>query len=436
MANILLIVQVDRANYPCGCTLDCCGNAVGRVAFNPTRVRTHFIHTVLRLEMESKQQEPTTSSHDNATPSTSSRFPISTNSTVVLGDDLAGNADSLGWLSHMGQSLAASSAATSAHNLAQPADPFAQPSAIVDSFDSSMVATHSRHLSANDLIDATHSSSAVGFIDPIEQRMPLYNGNLPHPDSPLDSVHLPRLVLSPTIELHYANPFDYAVPNSIAASFVGVLDATPTITTTASFASSIYSPDSAAIVDTPSTSSETALITPPACPLYPAYGNVTGYQHSYLYSLQQNSTRSASLDDGDIFGACAVKDDDSVLPMAAHNKSSSVSEHLDACESQTSTEDYLDFSSDNPKDFESDMDLIDFESEIGPNASIIDKALLIGATNSGKDVEITDDEEVEPDVLEANVVPSDTTIQFEAHSSAHISQSIPITDADPQSTAC
>ncbi|KAH3752190.1 uncharacterized protein LOC127847260 [Dreissena polymorpha] len=46
--------QVDRMSFPCGCTKDGCANPTGRVEFNPMRVRTHFIHTVMRLEIESK----------------------------------------------------------------------------------------------------------------------------------------------------------------------------------------------------------------------------------------------------------------------------------------------------------------------------------------------------------------------------------------------
>lgn len=46
--------QVDRLSFPCGCTKEGCGNLTGRVEFNPIRVRTHFIHTVMRLEFESK----------------------------------------------------------------------------------------------------------------------------------------------------------------------------------------------------------------------------------------------------------------------------------------------------------------------------------------------------------------------------------------------
>lgn len=49
--------QVDRASFPCGCTHDGCGNVFGRVEFNPKRVRTHFIHTIMRLELEKKQKK-------------------------------------------------------------------------------------------------------------------------------------------------------------------------------------------------------------------------------------------------------------------------------------------------------------------------------------------------------------------------------------------
>ncbi|CAH0382542.1 unnamed protein product [Bemisia tabaci] len=49
--------QVDRLNFPCGCTRDGCGNISGRIEFNPVRVRTHFIHTLMRLELEKKQAQ-------------------------------------------------------------------------------------------------------------------------------------------------------------------------------------------------------------------------------------------------------------------------------------------------------------------------------------------------------------------------------------------
>ncbi|XP_055917805.1 uncharacterized protein LOC129950052 [Eupeodes corollae] len=51
--------QVDRAMFPCGCSRDACGNVIGRIEFNPSRVRTHFIHTIMRLDMENRQQKRT-----------------------------------------------------------------------------------------------------------------------------------------------------------------------------------------------------------------------------------------------------------------------------------------------------------------------------------------------------------------------------------------
>ncbi|XP_032529582.2 uncharacterized protein LOC116779428 [Danaus plexippus] len=49
--------QVDRLNFPCGCTRDGCGNETGRIEFNPMRVRTHFINTLMRLGLEKKNEE-------------------------------------------------------------------------------------------------------------------------------------------------------------------------------------------------------------------------------------------------------------------------------------------------------------------------------------------------------------------------------------------
>jgi hypothetical protein len=51
--------QVDRLKpreFPCGCNRDGCGNVNGRIEFNPSRVKTHFIHTVMRLELEKRQE--------------------------------------------------------------------------------------------------------------------------------------------------------------------------------------------------------------------------------------------------------------------------------------------------------------------------------------------------------------------------------------------
>ncbi|XP_056287298.1 cysteine/serine-rich nuclear protein 3-like isoform X2 [Pseudoliparis swirei] len=49
--------QVDRMSFPCGCTRDGCSNDTGRLEFNPVRVRTHFLHTIMKLELEKSREE-------------------------------------------------------------------------------------------------------------------------------------------------------------------------------------------------------------------------------------------------------------------------------------------------------------------------------------------------------------------------------------------
>ncbi|KAK5859653.1 hypothetical protein PBY51_021194 [Eleginops maclovinus] len=56
--------QVDRLNFPCGCTTDGCGNTQGRIEFNSRRVQTHYIHTVMKLEMERRLQDETLSQEE------------------------------------------------------------------------------------------------------------------------------------------------------------------------------------------------------------------------------------------------------------------------------------------------------------------------------------------------------------------------------------
>lgn len=54
-------------SFPCGCTKEGCSNSTGRVEFNPIRVRTHFLHTIMKLELEKsceqQQASPTNSYH-------------------------------------------------------------------------------------------------------------------------------------------------------------------------------------------------------------------------------------------------------------------------------------------------------------------------------------------------------------------------------------
>uniref|UniRef100_A0A3P9ITJ4 Cysteine-serine-rich nuclear protein 1a n=1 Tax=Oryzias latipes TaxID=8090 RepID=A0A3P9ITJ4_ORYLA len=58
--------QVDRFNFPCGCSKDNCGNTQGRVEFDARRVRTHFLHTVMKLELERRLQEESVNPEDHA----------------------------------------------------------------------------------------------------------------------------------------------------------------------------------------------------------------------------------------------------------------------------------------------------------------------------------------------------------------------------------
>lgn len=41
-------------SFPCGCSRDGCHNAAGRIEFNPVRVRTHFLHTIMKLDREKR----------------------------------------------------------------------------------------------------------------------------------------------------------------------------------------------------------------------------------------------------------------------------------------------------------------------------------------------------------------------------------------------
>ncbi|MBN3287091.1 CSRN3 protein, partial [Polyodon spathula] len=49
--------QVDRMTFPCGCTKEGCSNTAGRIEFNPIRVRTHFLHTIMKLELEKNREQ-------------------------------------------------------------------------------------------------------------------------------------------------------------------------------------------------------------------------------------------------------------------------------------------------------------------------------------------------------------------------------------------
>lgn len=48
---------MDHSSFPCGCTKDGCGNTEGRIEFNSSRVQTHYIHTIMKLELEKRLEE-------------------------------------------------------------------------------------------------------------------------------------------------------------------------------------------------------------------------------------------------------------------------------------------------------------------------------------------------------------------------------------------
>lgn len=51
---VISLSQVDRMSFPCGCSRDGCHNAAGRIEFNLVRVRTHFLHTIMKLDQEKR----------------------------------------------------------------------------------------------------------------------------------------------------------------------------------------------------------------------------------------------------------------------------------------------------------------------------------------------------------------------------------------------
>ena len=51
--------QVDRLGFPCGCTAESCLNKAGRLEFNPVKVRTHFVRTIMRTRLEAARYLPT-----------------------------------------------------------------------------------------------------------------------------------------------------------------------------------------------------------------------------------------------------------------------------------------------------------------------------------------------------------------------------------------
>ena len=56
---------MDRSSFPCGCSMDSCGNSQGRSEFNPGRVKTHYLHTAMRLHLEGRRPPGAANHHDD-----------------------------------------------------------------------------------------------------------------------------------------------------------------------------------------------------------------------------------------------------------------------------------------------------------------------------------------------------------------------------------
>lgn len=71
--------QVDRMSFPCGCSRDGCGNMTGRIEFNPLRVRTHYLHTIMKLDSERRKilLHGTTDDHFTNQPTFTTLRPVS-----------------------------------------------------------------------------------------------------------------------------------------------------------------------------------------------------------------------------------------------------------------------------------------------------------------------------------------------------------------------
>lgn len=78
-------------SFPCGCSRDGCGNVAGRIEFNPLRVRTHYLHTIMKLDLEKRRMlvQATGNQYTESDPasSPSSTCPTSPDVSSVTGLD-------------------------------------------------------------------------------------------------------------------------------------------------------------------------------------------------------------------------------------------------------------------------------------------------------------------------------------------------------------
>lgn len=78
-------------SFPCGCSRDGCGNLAGRIEFNPLRVRTHYLHTIMKLDLEKRRMlihgAGSQYADSDSTASPSSTCPASPELSSIAGGD-------------------------------------------------------------------------------------------------------------------------------------------------------------------------------------------------------------------------------------------------------------------------------------------------------------------------------------------------------------
>lgn len=79
-------------SFPCGCSRDGCHNAAGRIEFNPVRVRTHFLHTIMKLDWEKKQVPGSKSGEDCGKETELNRGPSCARSSLNSGAEVKAEA--------------------------------------------------------------------------------------------------------------------------------------------------------------------------------------------------------------------------------------------------------------------------------------------------------------------------------------------------------
>uniref|UniRef100_A0A8C1I937 Cysteine-serine-rich nuclear protein 1a n=1 Tax=Cyprinus carpio TaxID=7962 RepID=A0A8C1I937_CYPCA len=104
--------QMDHSNFPCGCSKECCGNPAGRIEFNSSRVRSHYIHTHMKLELEKRLHDDNrliSTKQQSAARNRAITFPVKNDSpSFLLSSELCRQGDN-SWSSDMTDTSCSSS---------------------------------------------------------------------------------------------------------------------------------------------------------------------------------------------------------------------------------------------------------------------------------------------------------------------------------------